>query len=415
MSRRRLVGGFLDQGIVSFTSIVLLMAASHLLDPVEFGRYAVGVGTVQPFLAIARTLAGETLLFRVASRSGAERERWQGDVDSVSGLSVVLGLLSAVVMAIIALVWTDMRWTLLAATMVVVLLVMQDAARHILMVERRINDLVLADAALVVVALLGTVGAALVKADAPILIAIWGAGGAASLLLTRTVHRIPRSGDLGIAWLRRNVGSSSAFLVDALSGALFGYLLLLMVTMFAGVAQAGVFKATMSVFGLTSVAVNYLRTFFVREVRPETVASAKGVWAICLWAGLLTTSVSLAAALVVFLLPVPAGEALFGHVWVSIVSLAGLAAVNRVAAGLCIAPLIVLRVQRISWRATRVRLVTAVGVVPLSFWLVSAFGASGAVIADLSFYVTVAIGWFWLAHQRASRTAVAARPRHAAD
>lgn len=400
-ARRALSSGFLDQGIVSLTTVVLLIAAAQNLDSRGLGAYALGVASVQPAIAISRTLTGESLLFRVASAANRmQDERIRKESGAALAVSLALGGVATLLAVTASLFWTEMGTIMLAVAVVAPGAIVQDGLRHVLMARRENTALLVGDVLLLGIAVLGTIVVGRVSSSGPALLLVWGVAcwvAALAVALKASVTLRPRE---SWAWHKETRRSSSAFLFETIAGSLAGYLIIVVLNESIGTAEVGIYKTCMSVFGLTSVSINFLRTVFLREIDPVLVRSRSGIARICGSGGAVVfVSVALTYALVV-IIPPDTGVSFFGTIWPSVVALAPLAALNRLAAGFAILPLVVLRVLGITWRATAIRLGLLVAILPVTLLLTVNHGPAGAIVGDGILYSSVALGLLLLALAR---------------
>lgn len=402
--RKSVVLGFVDQAISSLTTLLLIVAAAQWLAPAGLGRFAIGVATIAPCVSIIRAFCGETLIVKVTSLP----ERFRNDQpvhresQKMLGLAVILSVAASILILGVSVFWAGSRDILLAAAVAVVGVVLQDCVRHYLLTSRKSMLLLSGDVFVLVVAVGGIYYVGSQGFQPPAMILVWGASTSFAAAMVMCVDRMVPSLQAGYQWLRSNWTNSSAFVMEATLGAIVGYLVVVILAVFSSDSEVAAYRTAVSVFGITSLAINFLRTAVLRELAPRQMRTRQGIlrtfWRM---AGLVFAAV-LSTLVVVHFLPASIGAMVLGDSWPLVVALASIAAVNRLAAGLSIAPLIVLRVQGVSWPATRIRIGATIVALALSPFAAYFAGAAGALAADSVFYAIVTIFLLRLAFRNAA-------------
>ncbi|WP_229229787.1 hypothetical protein [Sinomonas cyclohexanicum] len=380
--------GIVDQSISSLSSVLLLIAAARSLPADLLGQFVIGTATVAPCISIVRAMCGETLLVRIASSPDdfAKRRALRRESTSMLGFAVVLAVAASCIVLLIALVWSAARPVLLASAVSALGVVVFDAVRHHLIALRKTLVLVLADFVLLVLSVGSVYLLGLQGVPPERMILAWGGAAALVAAGVLALERLMPDVRSGLPWSRTVRLSSSAFVAETILGAAVGYLIVIALAWIASDAEVAAYRAALSVFGVTSLMVNFLRTMVLRELQPRMFSSPRGVWlALRQMGGTVVVAVAVTVTVVV-LLPADVGSALLGESWAPVAGLAFFAAANRIAAGASVPPMLVLRTQGVTWSATRVRIAMAVLALALCPWLASLYGARGALLAESLFY-----------------------------
>lgn len=393
MSRRTVFFGFLDQGVASLTSLLLLAAAAQSLSSEDLGLFSIGMASVVSCVAIIRSMTGETLVVRAASVFGKTSSMGELRKESRNavGLSLTLGLIASLVIASIGWLWSDARNVLLCSAIAVIAIVAQDCMRHVCITMRRSAALLAGDILVLLLGVTGIVVAGMHGYGPGPMILMWGLAGLLAFLVVMLIAKNWPSPRGGIAWLRTAWPSSSAFVVEAVLGALIGYAIVVVLGAVGSPADVAGYRATVSIFGVTSLVINFLRTAVLRELSPVHLQDPKSMWRLFFYMATLVASTTLATLVIVIFLPSAWGELAFGEAWRMITELAGWATLNRIGAGLSIVPLIFLRAQGVAWSATKIRLKLAAPLVILAPGASALAGAPGAFIADAAYYMSVTV------------------------
>lgn len=393
MSRRTVLFGFVDQGIASLTSLLILASAAQSLGPQDLGLFSIGVASVVPSVSIIRSMTGETLLVRATSILGTATDEvgLRRESRNVIGLALGLGCAAGLVIALIGLLWSEPRQVLFCAAITVIPIVVQDCMRHVCITLRQSGALLAGDSFMLLASVLGIVTVGRLGAGPEAMILAWGAAGIVASALAMVIGKVGPSAHGCLLWLKNAWPSSSAFVVEATAGALIGYAIVVVLGILASPTEVAGYRATVSVFGVTSLVINFLRTAVLRELNPEHLEDPKRIWRLFFWMAGLVASTSLLTLLVIAFLPGSWGKAAFGETWPLITHLAGWATVNRIGAGLSIVPLIFLRVQGVAWRATKIRLKLSAPLAIVAPVASGLAGAPGAFMADTAYYLAITI------------------------
>lgn len=306
------------------------------------------------------------------------------------GLAILLSLAAICLILALATFWTGARDVLLASAVAVVGIILQDSVRHYLLTARKSSLLLMGDLFVLIVAVGGIYVLGSQGYRPPAMLIVWGLAALVSACAVMAIDRTRPRVRLGIAWLRETWPSSSAFVIESGLGSLVGYAVVFTLAVFSSDTEVAAYRTAVSVFGVTSLVINFMRTAVLRELNPHQMQTKTGIYSVCWRMSALVLFTVMATALFVYAIPIEWGTAMLGESWLLVLGLAAMAAFNRFAAGVSIAPLIVLRVQGVTWDATKIRVASTVVALVLSPVGAYFAGAAGALAADTFFYLLVA-------------------------
>ncbi|WP_180814717.1 hypothetical protein [Kocuria flava] len=354
------------------------------------------MATVVPCVSIIRALTGEVILVRVTSlwRQFATEDLMRVEARRVIGITCALGGIAAVLIFFTAVIWIEARVPLLCATVTVFAATIQDSMRHVCLTLKHSWSLVTGDGLVLFLSVAGILWVGANNLGPGAMILAWGFACAVSSVTTMLLENLVPSLGQGMSWLKSVWPSSSAFVMESVLGAIAGYLIIVALGMLASPADVAGYRATISVFGITSLVINFLRTAVLRELTQEKVSHARERGRLFMIMSGLVLAASLATLIVVLVVPDHWGEAAFGGTWSWVVAFAPFAALTRTSAGLSIVPLIFLRVLGVTWSATKIRMKLLLPLCVLAPASAALGGAPGAFLADAAFYtsVTLALG-----------------------
>lgn len=377
--------GMVDQALVSFGSFLFLVLASQFLQPNALGSFAFGVSTMLLVVSITRALSGEALLVRAGEH----------DVEShIKAMLAGVILISFGASLLTLLAGTVLSHSLVQSTAISVLIfgaLLQDAIRHSLIGLGRSRVLIFFDVA-------GLAGSCLsifiagYRYQSPIAIT-FGWGLCLSLVSFLFMLQMDWNPDWinSFGWFRDGWYQSSAFAAEAIMGALVGYLTLVVIAVFTSSAEVAAFRSTVTLYGLTSIAVNFLRSTVMRELSVRRIQDLRHAQRVSLKMLTVLIGTVFIAATLLLMLPDRWGESLLGATWPLVSNLIIPGGVNRLCATLAVIPLVLLRVLGVSWRAARARIL--VSFVSVGLGPVGAYygGASGALYAESLAYCFAAL------------------------
>lgn len=407
-AKGRLFLGLIDQGIVSANGLLTFVIAAQFLLPTELGHYSFGLATCLLIVSLSRAICGEPLLVRsVGPHQG--RPSIARDTRAMLGLTVVIGLASAVLCSAIGLggyavgiAGDGISRPFVAAAVAAPGLVLQDSLRYCFIAQKKTGALVINDTLTLVLGAAAVASAGLVTSDSSAMLAAWGLAslviGLGTLICTATLPSLKNSG----TWLKATWRSSSAYFTENAMGALASYTIVVILAVFVAPAEVAAYRATLLVYGVANLVINFMRTQILRELRPSMLDTVRGLSQTSgkLVLPVVFTIVVMLGALL--LMPQELGELLLQDTWLLVSALIIPGALNRLAAGLSIVPTITLRIQGIAWRATIIKMVVlAISLVLGPLGALYA-GAAGALVADAICYALTA-GLLFLLSVRQSK------------
>ncbi|MFT3874821.1 MAG: hypothetical protein QM708_00080 [Propioniciclava sp.] len=378
-SRRALKLGVVDQGVVSLGSILFLICAAQGMTPDALGLFAIALSSVLFVQSVLRAFIGEVLIVGKALGTGSPLD---------GALSAALGgaLVSSAVFAILAFAVPPLAPAFAGAAFAAPGIVAQDLYRFHYIAERESSSLLTFDLLAVITQATGILLAARMTGS-PLVVAIAWSGGAGMAALISTLRVRPSlSASRARDWLVNTWSSGLAYATEAIIGAAAGYAITMALAAFHAPSETATFRIAMSVFGLSSLLINFARSTLVRETRTDGIASAR-IWPNYWKLGLVMMASVLLTWAVVLLLPQPIGIILFGESWASVVAVAVAVMVNRVFATWSVVPSVFLRAMGVTWPVTRIRVVVgfiAFGVGPVGAAL---GGVTGAFLGDAFMYL----------------------------
>lgn len=173
-------------------------------------------------------------------------------------------------------------------------------------------------------------------------------------------------------------------------GALAGYTVVVILAVFVSPAEVAAFRATLIVYGVANLVINFLRTQVLRELHLDMLDTVGRLSRTSAKLSIPVAATIVAMLSVLLLLPQQIGEIILQDTWLLVSALLIPGAINRFAAGLSIVPTITLRIQGITWRATMIKI--GILFVSLIIGPIGAIyaGAAGALIADAIAYALTA-------------------------
>jgi O-antigen/teichoic acid export membrane protein len=383
--RTTLVFGFADQALISLGSLLILICAAQGLGAKDFGYFTLAVATVGVGISIVRALSGETLV------AGSTQRPPSDEVSSMLGLVFVLALCASAIAVTVGLLWPSSAAAYFGAAIVMPGALLQDAVRYALIYKRKSRFLVIFDLATVAAECALVLVVSLTTHSPFLCLVTWALIVSTGSCLTLLVLRIRASPGAGLTWLRLVWKQSSAYATESILGALVGYTIIIVIALVASAEAVAAFRTTVTVFGLTSLVVNFIRSTYMRELSGSPSLDAARVKKTYVQLSLLMLIVVAFAAGVLALIPEEIGKALFGDTWLAVTSLLLVGALNRYASSLTVIPTVLLRVMGVTWQATAAR--TIIAIVSLGLGPVGALlaGASGALIAESVTYTFIFI------------------------
>lgn len=386
MSRRtatRRSATLFDQMLSSVSNVLAVVLVARVLQPDEFGRFALGYAALTLVLTLSRSYFGARISL-AADRSSAQ----QTAVDAVAALGVLAPLLAGAVFVAAALAGGGQSLLLAAIVAVTTPIVcMQDALRFGAVSAGRPGGAVLSDGAWVLAMALPFVTGR--DPSASQALALWLGAALLALLVALAATGLRPRLRAGLAQLRRrdDVGESLTFGAVVTSAATL--CVLLVVAAAISPAGAGSLRGAATAMG----PVNVLLAFTALGLTPALVRRSRaGDLRFCAATAAVLAGLTSLWGAVLLLLPAAAGRAAFGPSWDGIRGVLPWTVAEYL--GLCLAASAVLglKVRRQSVQILRQRaaaaFITVVGgglaaVVLGEVWAVAAALAVAATVSAL--------------------------------
>ncbi|CAI9390035.1 hypothetical protein [Microbacterium sp. T2.11-28] len=390
----------LDQIVSSLSNFALVALVAGVATTAEFGLFSLGYVLLLFFLGFQRALVGEVLLVRF-SKAG---ERPAGVDDSAAGVSVAVGVVSAVALAVCGLLagGDPLMWTVLAVAGPLVFV--QDIVRYILIARARSGHALVSDAVWAVVALPVMVWLVAVSAPAWTVAAAWTAGGVVAMIVAIAYARVLPRPVSGARWIVANRDIAVRFSGEYASLNLSNTVVWFLLAGPLGVAGVAALRGASLLFSPLNTAFNAVRIAVVpdlvrsrgsRRYRSRLRETALILTGICVvWSG------------VVLLLPDEIGRLVLGATWDVAADLRWPYAVQGLAMVAYTALLAHFRAAARHTSSTAMRgfLAGATLVLPMALaFAMAAAGAAWGFAAAVALSVVVGLVWETRARRREQR------------
>lgn len=292
-----------DQAMSSASNLVIGLAAAHLLGVTGYGIFAILFTTYALVLGVHRGLVTEPLVV-----SGGEAPA------RAEGASVHLGIVVGVVLVVGgAFADTRLRYGLFALAVSMPFLLWQDALRYRFLASRRPHLAFLMDAAWFVL----LVGAGLVvgrQPPLPVVVACWAGSASVAAMIGAVRERAWPEVANGMAWIRHHRSIGVRFSVEFLVVNGLPQVVLLLLAVLSGYAEAGAYRGAVVLLGPAALA----GIGTAAAVQPEIVRLGRGSRgnervAIAAVSGVGVLALVWTAVLIA--LPLGVGEFVLGDVW----------------------------------------------------------------------------------------------------
>lgn len=353
--RSRAAWTAVDQGLSSASNFGIAFAAARLLDAEGFGAFGVAFAVYLIALGVARSVSTDPLMLRFAAAPSRTAER------AALGTAVVVGLTgSAAIGLAAAFVGPSLRGALAALAVVLPGLLLQDAVRFAAFTRGRPQWASLSDGVWVAAEAVGMAAlwASGRGGHASLVVLVWGVAAGVAVVPVLAAWRSAPAPQRARSWVAAHGVLARRFTAEFAITEGAAQLAVFFVAAFAGVADAGAFRAGQVLLGPLNVVLMATIEFAVPEgVRLRHDHSGLRRAAV----GLATLLVGAAVAVGLAWMAVPAavGEALLGAAWPlgrSVVVPLALAMAGRGAASVACAGL---RVLEATDRSVRVRAAVA--------------------------------------------------------
>ncbi|MBM4724617.1 hypothetical protein GS439_21645 [Rhodococcus hoagii] len=349
----RLVVGFINQGVVSLGSLLVLIFAARGYSSSTLGVFTIGAATYQVIVVVSRSLTGEALLV-LKPGSEVEESRLRRNCLSYA-VTVPLGL--GIVGAVGCSLFSGAAQAVAAALAVSPALIVQDTLRHVLLREKRLLASCAADCIVVGSQVAIVAYGAAQGFDPWLLLILLGAPAAVvgygRAFFSGAGFSIRESRD----WRRSSRYLSGGLVFEATLGALVQWLTLMSVAHFGSLAEAAAFRAVMSIYGATNLVTSYLRSHYLAQLVEHGLSSVRDIWKSVLEMVALSFATVFGMYFALMVLPDSVGVELLGETWIAAAPLFALGAINRFCAASTTIPAVLLRALQAPWRAAKTRVV----------------------------------------------------------
>ncbi|WP_026529626.1 hypothetical protein [Haematomicrobium sanguinis] len=268
-ARRRSVWGLFDQAVSSLANFVLGLAVARMVNPVDFGLFALAFGMLMMAQSMSRSLSSEPFAVRYSMRKDLPRR----GVSAVLGTALAVGLIAALLAlaaaAALSLSGAGAEAVALALVLALTtpLVLLHDALRSVFLAlgkPQRAVAINLGYALILAGSLVGLTATDTTTASGYLL---WGnlayaPAVIAGLILLGVVPRISRTG----WWLHRHRELWPRFSVDAMVTSGVQQAILMLVAFVAGLAAAGQFRLILILLGPIAVLVQGIWAVAVPEL-----------------------------------------------------------------------------------------------------------------------------------------------------
>ena len=393
--RTRVAWGLLDEGLSSFTNLLVTVLAARALAGPDFGRFAIVLALTQTAMVLVRGIASDTL---ASAHSAEDPDRRREAVRSGAVVALTGGLAVGVPGFAVALLLGGRDQAGLALLLPFLLgLVLQDYLRFAFFVLGRSRAAFANDAIWFVVQVPLLVVASEHGAGTLGLLAVWsGSGTFAALAGLVQLRMLPAAPGQLPTWLRRHRSLWPYLVLDNSLGQASNVAALLVLSLTTSLTEIGAFRVALTVYAPLLV----LSRGLIGIAVPEMARSAhdrRGVRRASLLLGLAQLPVAALFSAALLVMPLSMGESLFGDIWARADRLLLPMAVPIAAVMLSNGLVIGLRglaAGRSGFRARVAVSVISAGAAAVGAWL---DGANGTLVAwTLIAPIQVAIWWHLL-------------------
>jgi len=398
----------LDQGLSSASNLAVALLAMNVLEPADFGRFALILLTYAFALGPTRAVVSLPVLVHPED---AERRAW-AVLGSALVLDVWAGAICLAVGGLLALGGSSLAPAMLALGLLLPLLQLHDVARYLAIARATPGRAILLDATWLVL-MLGAF-AYLLTRDLVGLVPFvlgWGGSGAIAALWILVLFGLPRLADISLAWLRTRWDYSWRSLIGNMTNmgsALVGASLISLVSSPVAVAavRAGLLLGRPS--STVQAAVSSATAVEVARDQPDNAGLRHYQWR----AMRVSLLVAVANLLLLVFLPESVGSLVLGNMWPVIAPLLlaiGLVVVAEAAQGGVRAALLGRRQIRTTMVADIVGSIASITSLVIG---AAVGGTTGAVWGLVGGQVCTAICWWtaYLLHLHRSATAAVTSP-----
>ncbi|WP_238781582.1 hypothetical protein [Prescottella equi] len=369
--------GVLNQAVLSLGTFLTLIFAARGYPSDVLGVFTMGAVTYQMLTVISRALAGEPLIVLPAKNEADVRVECTRCLQFSGTIAIPIGIVG-----VIGVVLADSVVKAVCASLVILPgLMVQDALRHVLLRRSQFGTALVYDALVVSIQVAVVAVGASQGFEPWLLILLLGLPAFIVGYARSYYERAGISISGAVAWRKQSRSLGNGFVFEATLGAVVQWVTLLAVAHFTSLSEAAAFRAIISIYGLTNIVTNYLRSHYLAQLARRGIESGKAVRRSVIEMGSMTMVTVGVTFVGLLLLPAGIGEKLLGDTWALAVPFLGLGALDRLCAGLTTIPSVILRVLRAPWRAAGSRVAVGVLTVVCAPVAVSMGGAGAGFIA----------------------------------
>lgn len=379
----------LDQIVSSLSNFALVALVAGVATTAEFGLFSLGYVVLLFFLGFQRALVGEVLLVRFSSG-----ERPAGVDDAAAGVSVTVGVVSAIALGVCGLVsgGYPAMWIVLAAAGPLVFV--QDIARYILIARARSGHALVSDAVWAIVALPVMVWLVAVSAPAWTVAVAWTAGGVIAMVVALAYARVAPRPISGARWIVANRDIAVRFSGEYASLNLSNTVVWFLLAGPLGVVGVAALRGASLLFSPLNTAFNAVRIAVVPDL--VRARGSRRYRSRLRETALILTGICVVWSAVVLLLPDDWGRLVLGDTWDAAADLRWPYAVQGLAMVAYTALLAHFRAAARHTASTAMRGVLAGATLVLPMVLAFTAAASGAAWGfAIAVAVSVVIGAVW--------------------
>jgi O-antigen/teichoic acid export membrane protein len=244
---RRAAWSASSQAISSVSNFLLTISVLAAADPAEFATFSLCITTYLLVSQLARSLSSVPLMILYSTD---EESSSGSDLNAAVGVSVMVGLAAAVILAGVASVAGRHMEQFLIVAAALPLLLFQDAIRHVAFARLRPQIAAFNDG----VRLALQVGSSLVAlamgwATVPVLLALWASSGVVAGLTTGVRLGVAPTASGSARWLRRHRSLCEKLVLEFLVNSGSFYLLLYGLALLGGIGELGRLRAAQTLIG----------------------------------------------------------------------------------------------------------------------------------------------------------------------
>ena len=350
--------GMADQALSSLTNFVLAVIVARSVSTAEFGAFTLAFGVYVICLTLSRAVATDALIMRHSATNPAD---WRDATASATGTAVTFGVAASLVSLGAGLVVGGVvGGALVVFALGVVPLLLQDAWRFGFFAAKRGRAAFLNDCVWLACLVIGLAAATMVsQPSVTLFIGVWAAAaGVAAAFGVLQARVVPRP-DRAFGWWRQHRDLAPRLAMEGVILSASHYVTLLAVTVVAGLAAVGAFRAGEVLMNGLHVATFGIQLFAVPEAVHINRASPRRMVRFCLLVGTTLALAAMSWGSLLLLMPDWIGRALLGQTWETARSVILPMSIVTAAVGVQISAQIGLRALALTHRSLRARIVSS--------------------------------------------------------